>query len=428
MFSSYLADGTTWILYYLVRRDHMENAEVTKTGAGTVALLISPDAGMLSELAPLLSHNLPGVRIVPVKEYPDTDALAEILNVNAPRMCFLDVESDTKQAVALIHDFQTIDARLQTVVLLNGNSPDLILHCLRQGAAEFLIQPFTAEDLRPVLHRLSQLSPTISYGKGGKIICVAPPKGACGASTIATNLAHRKKRLGSKKLLLVDLDSLSGTVSFLLKLKSNYSFHDAVNRVSGLDTDLWAGMVSSSNGFDALLAPENPMDTIQDIPDPTPVLEFARQLYDTVIVDCPGVLGDSGLALANVSDELLLVTTNELPALQATQRVLAHLDRHRVEHSKLRLIVNRYSREVGLSSDAIATALHMDVYQIIPSDYASVQRALVEGKPISPNCAFGRSMAALTDRLSGKKPSTPKKPKKSPLGGILSSIFSKATI
>ena len=98
---------------------------------------------------------------------------------------------------------------------------------------------------------------------------MAPTKGACGASTIAANLAHKRKTFGVDRLLLADLDPLTGTVSFLLKLKSNYSFLDAMNLASSLDGDLWKGVVSSMDGIDVVLAPENPMDVLNQPHDPT---------------------------------------------------------------------------------------------------------------------------------------------------------------
>ena len=70
-----------------------------------------------------------------------------------------------------------------------------------------------------------------------------------------------------------------------------------------------------SDGVDVLLSPDNPMDSIHELRDPTPIIEFARQLYDTVIIDCSTVFGDWGLALARICEEFLMVTTNELPAL-----------------------------------------------------------------------------------------------------------------
>jgi len=63
-----------------------------------------------------------------------------------------------------------------------------------------------------------------------------PAKGACGATTVATNLAFQWKRLGKKRVLLADLDPLGGTVfSFLLKVKCAYSFVDVLHRSSNLD-------------------------------------------------------------------------------------------------------------------------------------------------------------------------------------------------
>ena len=47
---------------------------------------------------------------------------------------------------------------------------------------------------------------------------------------------------------------------------------------------------------------------------------------------------------------------------------------------KLRLIVNRYLLDVGLSREVIGTALHTEVFDTLPSDYEAVQRALMDGK------------------------------------------------
>ena len=55
-----------------------------------------------------------------------------------------------------------------------------------------------------------------------------PGKGACGASTIAANLAYHIQRLSKTRLLLADMDPMTGTTSFLLNLKSTYSFIDAL--------------------------------------------------------------------------------------------------------------------------------------------------------------------------------------------------------
>src|SRR6202012_5238771 len=177
------------------------------------------------------------------------------------------------------------------------------------------------------------------------------------------------------------------------------------------------------NGVDVLLAPELMAEGIQDLRDPTPVLDYARHAYDVVVVDTGGVYGDWNLNQARLASELLLVTTNELPALQATQRALSYLDTNRIGRWKIRLVVNRYHRDVGLSREVIGTALHTEVFEILPSDYEAVQNSLMEGKPPPSTTAFGKSMMQLADRLGGKVDTT-KKP--SGLGGLLG-LFSKSS-
>ena len=405
----------------------MEKSASSAPESSRVALVICPHAGMMAEVLPILSHSLPDVRPVPIKTYLDPAALRERFSTQTPVLCLLDVETDLQRAQGVIGEVLELVPGLAIVILLERNDPSLILQCLRHGASEFLLRPITAEDLQTVLARLSPTSPALHYGKGGRVICVAPAKGACGASTIACNLALLRRQLGSDKTLLADLDLFTGIVAFLLKVKSPYSFLDALSRSTSLDEDLWRGIVTSRGGLDILPAPDNPMEAMGELQDPTPLIEFVRQHYDTVIIDSAGILGRWELNLASACDELLLITTNELPAVQATQRALLHLERNRIERSKIRLVVNRYTRGVGLGKESIATALHADIYHVLPSDYDAAHRSLVEARAIPTNSPVGRGLSELAERLSGRGPQPAARVRNS-WTGILSSLFSKATL
>ena len=289
-------------------------------------------------------------------------------------------------------EIHSLNQTMPIVALLPGNDPNLILRCLRQGATDFLIHPFTTDQIDATVEKIARLIPSpSSKAGGGKIISVFPAKGACGATTIACNLAIQSKRLGSKRVLLIDLDPLTGTISFLLKLKSTYSFLDVLNRKETLDEDLWKQMVQVYQGVDVLLSPDNLMDGIDEVRDAAPILEYAQRNYDTIILDCGNSYTSWNLSAAYFCDELLLVTTNELPALQAAQRALAWLDFNRIEDSKVRVIVNRYEREIGLNSDVISSALQSDVFLVIPADYETVQK-FADGRQIAPAKQCGRQM------------------------------------
>jgi hypothetical protein len=81
---------------------------------------------------------------------------------------------------------------------------------------------------------------------------------------------------------------------------------------------------------------------------------------------------------------------------------------------------------VGLSREVIGTALHTDVFETLPSDYESVQKALMDGKPIPTSSAFGKGILQLVERLGGKPQPTANAKKTSSLSGLLG-LFSKTS-
>ncbi len=390
-------------------------------------LVICPNKSMANELAPILSYGLPLAPVHVTHDYPSRRPLIDLLKKIDPKLCFLDFSTNLEMALATAAELQGLNASLPVVALLPGNNPDLILRCLRQGAADFLIRPFTSDQIDAAVEKVARRLPPPSARAGGaKTIAVFPAKGACGATTIACNLAFQSKRLGSKKILLADLDPLTGTISFLLKLKSGYSFMDVLSRQASLDGDLWKQMVTVHQGIDVLLSPENLVNGLDELTDASPILDFAQASYETIIIDCGNSYTNWNLSIAYLCDELVLVTTNELPALQSAQRALAWFDQHRIEQSKIRVVVNRYEREIGLNSDVISSALQTDVFQVIPADYEAVQKSQMDGKPLPAGCAAAKSVAALADKICTRrdKPADDKKP--SSLTGGFKSLFSRA--
>lgn len=342
--------------------------------------------------------------MVDLRAYPNRRNLLEVLAMHSPSLCFLDMGSARDNALSVLSEISASKTPVPVVSIHSGNDPDLILRCLRQGAREFLHQPFTGEQLVATFDRLSRYVTNAKERSGSaRVYCVMPGKGASGATTLACNLAFSLHARKTGKVLLADLDPSTGTLSFLLKLRSQFSFVDALTNATNMDEDIWKALVTPYQGLDVVLSPESPVDRPTEPHETAAMVEFARGLYNSVVIDAPSPYGDWGLSLARLSDELLLVTTNELPTLHATQKALAHMERNGIERSKVRLIVNRYNPDAGLGRDAIEKALYMDVFEVLPSDYEAVQKALLDGKPVPPGSNLGKSISSIAGRLSGQE-------------------------
>src|SRR5262249_8190176 len=149
------------------------------------------------------------------------------------------------------------------------------------------------------------------------------------------------KRSGLGRVLLVDTDFTTGSIAFLLKLKAGYHLGDAVRDCDRLDQELWSRLAIPAQGLDILPAPENPATRIEITAEiATGLMAFWRQQYEAVVLDLAGAHAP-GFEFAASSDEVLLVTTNELAALHATRRTIECLESAGVERRRLRLVVTR---------------------------------------------------------------------------------------
>lgn len=405
----------------IVRSAPMPQSDNPKISGSWKALFICPNQKIIRDLAPLLRKHIPTFSGYDLNTYPMRHQLADVLSSETPNLCLLEIGEQRETGLAMIADLLRMDAKLPIIAVLSNNDPELVLRCLRQGASDFLIPPFTSEQVEAALQKVARLQPS-TPSMSGKVYSIMPAKGGCGASTIASNLAYQMKR-GDKRVLLADLDPLAGTLSFLLKIKSNYSFMDALARSQDIDADLWKAVVTNRQGVDVLLSPEVMTEGMSGLKDANCIVEYARGTYDLIVLDTDGVYGDWNLSQAHLADEILLVTTNELTALQAAQRALGYLDANNVGRFKIRLIVNRYDRHTGLSKDVIGTALHTDIFHIMPTDYEAIQKSLMEGKPMGPATSFGKSVVGLVDRLAG----TSEPPKKNGSLAGLRSLFSRSS-
>lgn len=359
-------------------------------------LVICPDGDLERRIrGALVEAGAAGAQVA--REYLHAGEIAAIASRQQTNICFLDVVSDQEHALRLISE---ASAFMPVVALNPHKDADLILRCLRRGACEFLSAP-AADTVRAIFERLSRARAPHSARKAGMAYCVVPGKPGCGSSTVAVHLALQMR--GAGNVLLVDTDLLGASIGFMLKLKSEFHLGDVVRDWKRMDEDLWSRLTAPFSGVDVLLAPETPAARLEiGRALAGELLNFWRGRYATVVVDAPDlrVAAESGF-LAQ-TDEILLVTTNELAALHATRRAIEYLDATVADRARVHLVVNRYTPATGLNRDDLKAALHLEPYAVLSNDYDTVQEALLDGKPAAAGSRFRSSIAALALQLQGK--------------------------
>jgi pilus assembly protein CpaE len=125
------------------------------------------------------------------------------------------------------------------------------------------------------------------------------------------------------------------------------------------------------------------------------VLNAARSAYDTVVVDTSPFLQGSTLATLELTDDLLLVCTPDIPTAKNVRLALETLELLSFPDAKTRVVLNRAGEQGGLSAEEVERALAHPVEFVLPFD-AAVPRGVNRGTPAVLDSARGAFATALT--------------------------------
>ena len=98
-------------------------------------------------------------------------------------------------------------------------------------------------------------------------------------------------------------------------------------------------------------------------------LQRLRESYDYVVLDPQHTFDSITLAALDQSDEIVLVLTLDIPAIRSTQRALEIFDRLGYPRKKIRIVVNRWSKQIDLDLRQVEKFLGEPVIGFVPSDY-----------------------------------------------------------
>jgi pilus assembly protein CpaE len=381
------------------------------------ALLISPGRSLADQFTAAIAATRGFQIIADLRAYPSQNTLDIRLRQFRPDVVLLDVESDLTLATDLISFLASLTPPLPVVALHSENDSRSVVSVLRAGAFDYLASPFAVElqlDLIGRLQKVIQPEANVSI-RAGKVAVFTSAKPGTGSSTLATHMAHALSREG-KRVLLIDLDLDGGTAAFNLKLSAGHSVLTALENAGQLDPSLWSQIVASSAGVDVLAGPELPSEEGVDSARLNAVLEFARSLYDWILIDAPITFHRVSLMAISECDVAYLVTTPDLASLHLTRRATKFLTDLSFDRTRCRIVVNRLSRRDSIDRSDLEKIFGSPIHACIPNEYFTLHRAISLGQPVGPECELGRSIANLAVQLSstagtgeGKKEAAPAK-------------------
>lgn len=312
----------------------------------------------------------------------DTDQLYDEIVRLKPSAALITLDTNPEQGIEFIKRLASEKPAMTIISAARTDSADLVLRSLRAGARDFLRIPIVQDELKTILDRAGEFAADQEEipKKKGRMISVFSSKGGCGTSFLATNLAAAM----SGKTVLVDLNLQAGDLPLFLGVDPKYSIADMAENRARLDESLVGSFITPYSSSLSLLAAPKEVDAADDVEAEHifEVLQRLRESYELVVLDPQHTFDAITLAALDQSDEIVLVLTLDIPAIRSTQRALEIFDRLGYPRKKIRVVVNRWSKQIDLDLQQVEKFLGEAVTGFIPSDYQTAVTSINLGQPL----------------------------------------------
>jgi pilus assembly protein CpaE len=269
---------------------------------------------------------------------------------------------------------------------------------MQAGVRDFLTKPPSIEDLTAAVRRAGKMAqdekaqtpnstgpstPLTSRRGTGKIISIYSPKGGTGCTTIATNLAIAMNSEENPTVLL-EANLLYGDVAVLLNEQVKNSVYDLTPRVDELDAEVVHNVAvkHSASGLHVLPAPPkaewaNEITAEQF----SKLLDYLRDVYAFIIVDTAPYLTEVVQAALEISDTIVLITTQDIPSIKNCGSFLSLSDASGIKRNRILFIMNRYDKRNNVSPERVGETLRQPIQITIPLDEKVVHYSITRGMP-----------------------------------------------
>jgi pilus assembly protein CpaE len=367
------------------------------------ALLVAANRGLADQFNVTVAASRAFNLVGDLKSYPTTATLDMRLRQLRPDVVLIDFATNVDTACELVRHLTTLKPPVVVVALHTHNDSEAIVRSIRAGATEFLYAPFDVSIQEAAVTRIERLiQPEAGTAhEQGKVICFASTKPGSGASTLAVQTALALRRRGKKRILLTDFDLLGGTLGFYLNVAPAGTMIDVLKSTDRIDRLNWSGLVSTVNDIDVLAAPDMPFSEAVDPGRLHDLLEYARSLYDWVIIDMPTIFQRISLLTVSQSDKALLVTTSELASLHLARKAVKLLIHLGFDVKRFQVLINRIDKRDGVNPSDLNKLFDCDVDTSLPNDYFSLHRVVTMGEELDPTSDLGKAVDGLATKLFG---------------------------
>ena len=345
-----------------------------------------------------------------------------------PDVVLMDINMPDMDGISATEAIRLKQPAVQVVILSVQGDQNYMRRAMLAGARDFLTKPPMGDELISAIRRagsmaqaersknaqipvapvIGNVGAVMGYGAPrGKIVTVYSPKGGTGCTTLAVNLALTLHN-DDTHVALVDGNLQFGDVAVFMNEQGKNTIVDLAPRAEELDPEIVEEVMlkHGASGLHILAAPSRP-EYAEKVSSGqfTKVLEYLRQMYAYVVVDTAALLTDATLAAIDVSDLVVLVTTQDIPSIKNCRLFLDLSQTLGIDRERILFVMNRFDKRINITPDRVAENLKQEVVSVIPLDEGTATKAVNRGVPFvldSKNQPAARGVFSLAESVRAR--------------------------
>ncbi len=159
---------------------------------------------------------------------------------------------------------------------------------------------------------------------------------------------------------------------------------DLTSRADELDSEVVESVVikHAASGMRVLAAPARPEQAEQVSSDQfVKLVKYLRQNYAYVVIDTSSALDDVTLAAFDNADIVILVVTQDIPAIKNCRLFLDLMDTIGTPRERICFVMNKYDKRISITPEKVGDNLKQPVVGVIPLDERVVIPSVNRGVP-----------------------------------------------
>ncbi len=266
-------------------------------------------------------------------------------------------------------------------------STDFLYKALRLGVKECFGFPITAEKLQEAVNRIPARTTTDGGSKKHpRVITFLGCKGGVGTSFLAANVACLLTQGQPERLLMMDLDLRYAELSYFFNVRPEHTLSELIQNLKRLDSFYFQSIIHSYNEHLYILPAPNRLEEGEAVT-PAHLEKILRYIVENlgfrwILLDCCHQLDEITLKALEMSDALVLVSNQSVPALANAKKVLEVLKLLDLKGLNIGVWINAWEKQGDLNLPEIEGFLGRKVSGTLGRDPKQVDWSINEGKPL----------------------------------------------